>query len=51
MNDEQNDKYADLDDAYDYAPVKRGKPINNNMGTLKRVEGMLNRFRNEGKVK
>jgi hypothetical protein len=41
----------DLDDAYDVAPTKGGKPINNRMGTLNRVQGMLNRHRNAGRIK
>jgi hypothetical protein len=43
--------YDDLDDAYDVAPTKGGKPINNRMGTLNRVQGMLNRHRNAGRIK
>lgn len=45
---EMRDEWADLDDLYDYAPVKRGKPVNNNMATLKRVEGVINRYRKAG---
>lgn len=42
---------TDLDDEYDVPPTKGGKPINNRMGTLNRVQGMLNRHRNAGRIK
>ncbi len=48
---------TELDDAYDVTPsrggklTKRGTPINNRMGTLNRVQGMLNRHRNAGRIK
>ena len=44
-------KWEDLDDEYDYVEPKFDKPVNFNMATLKRVEGALNRHRNEGRVK
>ena len=52
---EDGDEYEPLDnildDEYDVAPTKGGKPINNRMGTLNRVQGMLNRHRNAGRIK
>lgn len=54
MITEQNvteSKWDYLDDEYDYVEPKFDKPVNYNMATLKRVEGQLNRHRNEGRIK
>jgi hypothetical protein len=44
-------KYDYLDDEYDFVEEKFDKPVNYNMATLKRVEGAINRHRNEGRLK
>lgn len=44
-------KYDYLDDEYDFVEPKFDKPVNFNMATLKRVEGQINRHRNEGRIK
>lgn len=44
-------KYDYLDDEYDFVEEKFDKPVNYNMATLKRVEGAINRHRNEGRIK
>lgn len=46
-----DNKYDYLDDEYDFVEPKRDKPVNYHMATLKRVEGALNRHRNEGRIK
>ncbi len=54
MFTEQNvteSKWDYLDDEYDYVEPKFDKPVNYNMATLKRAEGKLNRYRNEGLIK
>ena len=54
MNNKLNDKaerYWDLDDHYNVQPHKVGKPINNRMATLKRINDQLNRYRNAGVLK
>lgn len=50
-NDEYEPLDTILDDEYDVPPTKSGKPINNRMGTLNRVQGMVNRHRNAGRIK
>lgn len=44
-------KYEYLDDEYDFVEERFDKPVNYNMATLKRVEGAINRHRNEGRLK
>ena len=54
MTNKLNDKakrYWDLDDHYNVQPHKVGKPINNRMATLKRINDQLNRYRNAGVLK
>jgi hypothetical protein len=48
QSEEVYSEYWELDEAYDFAPSKSGKMINNRMGTLKRIEDQLNRYRNAG---
>lgn len=49
-HDDTTNKYEDLDDAYDYAPTPRGRPVNHRMATLNRHAGALNRCRNMGLI-
>lgn len=51
MTYEHDNKYDYLDDEYDYVEPKFDKPVNYHMATLKRVEGAINRHRNEGRLK
>ena len=51
MITETENKYEYLDDEYDFVEERFDKPVNYNMATLKRVEGAINRHRNEGRLK